>query len=151
MKPTIALIAGLAALTLAALRPAAAQQAPARGYRVIVNAENPVGLLEAAEVSRMFLRKTSTWRHNGQPVVPVELAAGAPAHEAFVRDIHKKTDDELNRYWQVMVFSGKGTPPPTRSSDAEVIEIVRHSPYAIAYVSATAQLPADVKPVTVTH
>jgi len=151
MKLTLAFLAGIAALSIAALRPAAAQQATARAYRVIVNSENPVGLLDAAEVSRIFLRKTSTWRGNGEPVVPVELAPGAPAREAFLRDIHKKNDAELERYWQVMVFSGKGTPPPTRPSDQEIIEIVRHSPYAIAYVSASASLPADVKVVTITN
>lgn len=149
MKTIVAVLMGAAALCAAPARPAAAQQ-PARPFRVIVNAENPVAALEAAEVSRMFLKKTATWRNNGQPVVVIELAQGT-VREAFDHDIHGKSNAELERYWQVMVFSGKGTPPPARASDAEVIEIVRHSPYAIAYVSASAPLPADIKTVTITQ
>ena len=149
MKSFVASLACAALLCAAPARPAAAQQ-PARSFRVIVNAENPVGLLDAAEISRMFLKKTATWRNNGQPVVAIELAPGA-VRDAFDRDIHNKSNAELERYWQVMVFSGKGTPPPARATDAEIIEIVRHSPFAIAYVSATTPLPADIKPVTITQ
>lgn len=153
MTRTLTTLACVAALAAALAGPVAGQQQPAaagRAFRVIVNAENPVSTLDEAEVSRLFLRKTATWQ-SGEPVLPIEQAKGSTVRQAFEREIHKKSDSELERYWQVMVFTGKGSPPPTRSTDADVIELVRHSLYAIAYVSATAQLPSDIKTVTIAH
>ena len=152
MPTTLTTLARVAALAAALAGSAAAQQpaAAGRAFRVIVNAENPVSTLDEAEVSRLFLRKTATWQ-SGEPVLPIEQAKGSPVRVAFEREIHKKSDSELERYWQVMVFTGKGSPPPTRTSDADVIELVRHSLYAIAYVSAAATLPPDIKSVTIAH
>ena len=152
MTKTLATLVCVAALAAALTGAAAGQQVDAgRAFRVIVNAENPESTLDEAEVSRLFLRKTPTWRTTGEPVLPIEQPKGSPVRLAFERDIHKKSDSELERYWQVMVFTGTGSPPATRGTDAEVIELVRHSLYAIAYVSAAAQLPSDIKTVTIAH
>ena len=144
----------LAVITLAAL---GAVGLPAQGagdahpYRVIVNAENPVGLLSPQELSRLFLAKTTTWAFNGQPVLPVEPGGDSPARTAFLREIHHKSPTDITVYWEQMVFQGKGSPPPTESSDSEVMSYVRQHPYAIGYVSAGARLTPDLKPITITR
>jgi ABC-type phosphate transport system substrate-binding protein len=48
-----------------------------------------------------------------------------------------------------MVFQGKASPPPTESSDSEVMSYVRQHPNAIGYVSVEARLTPDLKPVTI--
>lgn len=152
MNRFFALIVGVA--TVAGTFPAAAaaqQPGPARAYRIIVNSENPVGLLTASEISRLFLRKTAAWQHNGQAVQPVELSESSPVRDAFVREIHKKDGAALKSYWQQMVFSGKAVPPPAQDSDAGVMDYVRGHPNAIGYVSASAQLLPDLKPITITR
>jgi len=144
----------LAVITLAAL---GAVGLPAQGagdahpYRVIVNAENPVGLLSPQELSRLFLAKTTTWAFNGQPVLPVEPGGDSPARTAFLREIHHKSPTDITVYWEQMVFQGKASPPPTESSDSEVMSYVRQHPYAIGYVSAGARLTPDLKPITITR
>ena len=146
-------IASLIALTGAvALTPASvAAQQPAHAYRVVVNAENPVGVMSATELSQLFLRKQQAWKHNGRQILPVELNEGSAVRDAFVHEIHNKDESALKSYWRQMIFSGKAVPPPTEQSDAAVLDYVRRYPNAIGYVSASATLPAGVKLVTITN
>ena len=146
------MIAILGMAALAALAPATAgAQASSRAYRVVVNAQNPVGVLSATELSQLFLRKQQAWQHNGSQILPVEPTEGSSVRDAFVREIHHKDESALKSYWRQMIFSGKAVPPPTEQSDAAVLDYVRRYPNAIGYVSATAMLPADVKPVTISN
>lgn len=147
----------LAVITLAALGAACPGVLPAQGasdarpYRVIVNAENPVGLLSPQEISRLFLAKTTTWSYNRQPVLPVEPGGDSPVRTAFIREIHRKTPTDITVYWEQMVFQGKASPPPTERSDSEVMDYVRQHPNAIGYVSAGTRLTPDLKPITITR
>jgi len=146
------MIAILGIAALAALAPATAgAQASSRAYRVVVNAQNPVGVLSATELSQLFLRKQQAWQHNGSQILPVEPTEGSSVRDAFVREIHHKDESALKSYWRQMIFSGKAVPPPTEQSDAAVLDYVRRYPNAIGYVSAAATLPADVKLVTITN
>ncbi len=58
--------------------------------------------------------------------------------QSFTREIHEKSVENLDAFWQRQVFSGRATPPPAKASDAEVIAYVRSAPGAIGYVSAGA-------------
>ena len=147
MKRVALLIACLAALGAGRL----SAQEDARAYRVIVNADNPVGLLSAQEVSRLFMRKTTSWSHNGQTVLPVELIDDSPVRAAFIRDIHHKNPVDVTVYWEEQVFQGKTPPPPDEASDGAVMDYVRSHPNAIGYVSAAAKLTPDVKTITITR
>jgi ABC-type phosphate transport system substrate-binding protein len=152
MKRVAMVIACLAVLgALRSGRLAAQERDDARAYRVIVNAENPEALLSALEVSRLFLRKTAKWSHNGEAVLPVELGQDSPVRAAFIRDVHRKNPMDVTVYWEEQVFQGKTPPPPDESSDGDVIDYVRAHANAIGYVSAGAKLTPDVKPVTITR
>ncbi len=146
----------MAVITLAALAVAQPGVLPAQGagdarpYQVIVNAQNPVGLLTTKEISRLFLLKTTTWPF-GQVVLPVELDGDSPVRAAFIRDIHHKSPVDITVYWEQMVYQGKASPPPTAASDGEIMDYVREHPSAIGYVSAGAKLTPDLKPITITR
>ena len=144
------LFALLAAVTLAASpRPAAAQAVnQPKEFKVIVNADNPVGILTPEDVSRLFLRKTPTW-FNGQPVLPVDQNQHSAARAAFLREIHQKNEQALDAYWRQQVYTGKSVPPLVLGSDAEVIDFVRRNPTAVGYVSAAAALGPEVKVVII--
>jgi len=140
----------LARVALIALcLPAAAQQPgqPAE-FKVIVNVDNPVGILTPEDVSRLFLRKTPTW-FNGQAVLPVDQNAHSPARAAFLREIHQKNEQAFDAFWRQQVFTGKAVPPLVLGSDAEVIDFVRRNPTAVGYVSAGAALGPEVKVVII--
>jgi ABC-type phosphate transport system substrate-binding protein len=148
MRTVFAVLAGVALAGFA--RPAAAQVPASRPaeFKVIVNADNPVGILTPEDVSRLFLRKTPTW-YNGQAVLPVDQNAHAAARAAFLREIHQKNEQALDAYWRQQVFTGKAVPPLVLGSDTEVIDFVRRNPTAVGYVSAGAALGPEVKVVII--
>jgi ABC-type phosphate transport system substrate-binding protein len=136
----------VAALAGAALLPAPGSAA-AGGYRVVVNAGNPVASLERTELARLFLRKVTSWP-DGQPVVVVDQERTSPVRGAFSREIHQRDADAVAAHWQVLVFSGRDTPPRIVKSDGDVLEFVRSHVGAVGYVSDDTPL-TGVKAVTV--
>jgi ABC-type phosphate transport system substrate-binding protein len=127
----------LAAAALAAGLAAGPGAGPVRAasYKLVAHASNPVSSLSAAQVERLFLKKVTRW-DDGSEVQPVDLAADSPVRSAFSRDLLGKDVAAIKSYWQKMIFSGRATPPPELSTDAQVLEFVRSNPGAIGYVSA---------------
>jgi ABC-type phosphate transport system substrate-binding protein len=127
-------LAVAAALVLAVgLLPGAADT----GFRVIANPGVPVAALPAAQVSAMFLKKTTKWS-DGTLVVPVDQVMGASAREDFSRAVHHKAASAIHAYWQKQIFAGIDLPPLAKESDAEVLDFVRATPGAIGYVRSGA-------------
>lgn len=71
-------------------------------------------------------------------LVPVDNAA---AQELFLSKVMKMSVTAYNASWTKKSFRDGLSPPPLRSSDAEVIAFVRRTPGAIGYVSSS---PANV-------
>jgi hypothetical protein len=139
----------LAALLVAVLgaRPAGgAAPAPPRdpGYVVVVHATNPSAALPREQVARLFLRKVKRWP-SGAAAEPVDLAPGAPARDAFTREVLGKSVATVRAYWQQRIFSGAEVPPPEKAAEADALEFVRTHPAAVGYVSTAAGLPAGVR------
>ncbi len=107
----------------------------ASAYKVIVNASNPTAPLSRLKVGEMFLKKAPRWP-DGIPVMPVEPSAKTPMRQRFTLEIYGKQVIAISAYWQQMIFSGKGVPPPEKSTDADVVAYVRDTPGAIGYVWA---------------
>ena len=57
-------------------------------YMVIVHVDSKVTALTKREVSNLFLRKQTRWRHNQKAARPVDQVATSNAREAFTLDIH---------------------------------------------------------------
>jgi len=127
-----------------------AHEAPPAGYQVIVNAANPVTSLPSGEVARLFLKKTGSWPEGGT-VEPVDLREDSDVRREFSKEVLGKDVSTVKGYWQERIFTGRAVPPIEKSSEAEAIAFVASNRDAIGYVAATATLPADVKPLRVTH
>lgn len=136
----------IASLLLGAVPLAGPAQAQ-EGFRVIVNPANPASALSEAELSRLFLKKTVSWP-TGAPVQAVDQERTSEVRRSFSVEIHGKDPDAVVSYWQTLVFSGRETPPPIKTSDESVVEFVRANPGAVGYVSPAAEL-AGVKTITV--
>lgn len=145
MRTSRMFVALLAVLAMAAPRAATAQSAT---YKVIVNRANPVSSLTKDEVSRLFLKKVTTWS-NAKPVAVVEQKASSPVRETFTKIVHGRQLAYITSYWQQMIFSGRATPPPEKASDAEVSAFVSENQAAIGYVDANTPLPSGVKVLTI--
>jgi len=117
-------------------------------YKVVVNSANMVSTLSRDSLSRIFLKKTTSWP-NGQTVAPVDQATNAPSRRAFSRAILGRAPNEVAAYWNQMIFSGRGLPPPTKALDSEVLAFVHDNPNAIGYVAGDAKLGEGVKVLTV--
>ena|SRR5689334_5941951 len=118
------------------------------GYRVVVNQKNSIASMSRDELSRLFLKKTTSWS-NGQTVAIVDRAEASDVRQKFTEDVHQRQVRAVKRYWQQMIFGGRAVPPPEKSSDDEVLAFVRSNPNAIGYVSASTTLGDGVKPVDV--
>ncbi len=111
----------------------------AKGWVVIVNKANPITEASKDEVAKWFLKKKTTWE-NGQKILPVDQSPSSPVRKAFSKEVLGKSVSAVRRYWQKMIFSGRGVPPVEKGSDAEVIDYVRSNPGAVGYVSSNADV-----------
>jgi ABC-type phosphate transport system substrate-binding protein len=132
---------------LLSLAVAASAGAGEAGFKVIVNASNPVSSLTKDQVSRMFLKKVQKW-DSGQSVVPVDQDANSPVRAVFSKDVHGKAVSAVASFWQQQIFAGRDVPPAEKAGDAAVLAFVRGNPNAIGYVSEGAAT-GDVKVVPV--
>ena len=120
----------------------------ASAYKVIVHPTNATTQISRLKVGEMFLKKLTRWPE-GAPVMPVEPSAKTPMRQRFALEIYGKQVIAISAYWQQMIFSGKGIPPPEKSTDVDVVAYVRDTPGAIGYVWAGTDT-SGVKVVAVT-
>ncbi len=116
-------------------------------FRVIVNPENPMDAVDRRFLADAFFKKTTRWPDE-EPIRPVDLAPAAAARRGFSEDVLKRSTSAVKSYWQQMVFSGHGVPPPELDSEAEVVKFVLKNRGAVGYVSPGANT-ASVKVLTV--
>lgn len=126
-------------LLLAVCVPAAPAASQGPGFKVVVHPKNTTASLSRSDVTRLFLKKITEWP-DGKPVQPVDQERTAPVRQAFSADVHLKDADAIAAHWQVLVFSGRETPPRILRTDEDVLAFVRQNPGAIGYVSEGAPL-----------
>lgn len=111
-------------------------------FLVVVNRSNPAVSVTREELSAIYLKRNSNW-------LPVDQYPAARVRERFSRVVHGKSVAYVTRYWQRLIFSGRGIPPRQLPSDAAVLEFVRNNAHAIGYIAGP---PADgVKVIAVTR
>jgi ABC-type phosphate transport system substrate-binding protein len=142
---TLLRLAALSTVALGALVTGGATPQPAAaGYVIVVRADNPVASLPRAELSRLFLKRDNSWP-GGLAAAPVDLVESVETRQLFSREVHQKPVAAIKAYWQQQIFSGRGTPPPERASEAQVLDYVRSNPGGIGYVSADTPLGSGLK------
>ena len=128
MKTTLLmLINGLLMLT--------AMNAFASDIKIIANTSVSSTTISVSDLKSVFLLQKRTLR-DGSPVVPV-LTKSGPSQDLFVRQYLNRETEELQYYYQGLVFTGKTSMPKQLTSDAEVVEYVSKTKGAIGYVNST--------------
>lgn len=122
-----------------------------RGFKLIVNAANPVERLPRRTVEQFFIPKRLARWPDGNPVEPVDLPNNSDVRQAFSLAVLQKTVNRVHRYWQGRIFSGRGVPPPQRSGSEEVLQFVKARPSAIGYVASETVLVPGVKELIVDY
>ena len=137
----------LIALILATIIPLAASvPAVASGdasFAVIVHPEVEGAQIPRATLSSLFLKDVVRWG-DGLMVRPVDHSLQSPLREAFTRQVLTVPVAGVQRFWQAKIMKGI-TPPPVKSSDADVVEYVAMTKGAIGYVSTSVPVPTSVK------
>lgn len=113
-----------------------AGEATAQGVKVIANSSVQVTSISASDLKSVYLEEKSSLAGSGH-VEPV-LAKGGPAHEAFLKQVLRRNDSDLQIYYRGLVFTGHGSIPKTLDSDEAVIAYVAKTRGAIGYVSGGA-------------
>lgn len=122
---------------LAILLVAAATEATAQSFKVIVNEANATETISEKELSEIFLKTKVKW-DDGSSIEPVDLNARSEVREAFSEQIHGRGVGAIRNHWQQAAFSGKGSAPIEKKSDGEVIDYVKANEGAIGYISSDA-------------
>jgi ABC-type phosphate transport system substrate-binding protein len=118
-------------------------------FRVVVNKANPVSSLTRAQLSAIFMRRVRSWP-DGTEIRPVDHRVEARVRERFSRAVHGKSVAYVMRYWQRLIFAGRGIPPPVVQSSEAVMELVHADRGAIGYVDAATPIAGDLKVIEVT-
>jgi ABC-type phosphate transport system substrate-binding protein len=106
-------------------------------YYIVVHPGNPAVSMTKEQISKLFLKKGTSWPH-GRRAYPVDLLESSAVRQKFSKEIHGKTVASIKAFWQQRIFSGREVPPPEKASDADVVAFVHENPDAIGYVSANA-------------
>ena len=106
---------------------------------IIINSEVTESELDKGELERIYLGKKSRW-DDKTTIVPAMLKGGG-THEEFVDQYLDRTMQRFVSYWRQMVFTGKGVPPKSFATEAELRNFVATTPGAVGYLSAGASLP----------
>jgi len=103
---------------------------------VIVHPSNS-NTIEKSNIARIFLGKVKRFP-DGKQVVPLNQNSKHKSSAEFNKKVLKKSPSQFKGYWSKLVFSGKGTPPKSVASDADMIDLIAANPNMIGYISATA-------------
>ncbi len=126
------------------------QEEARAAYRLVVHSSNPASEMTRTQVGKIFMRTVREWE-DGRQVEPVDQSVTSPVRKAFTEDVLHQSILAIRNHWRKVIFSGEALPPPVRGSESEVLDFVAQNAGAIAYVSASARLPATVKAVAVTE
>lgn len=132
----------LVLVVLFALAPASS--ADDASFVLIVNPANDSTRLDKKTVADIFLKKQTHWK-NDQAIQPVDQSKRSSVRRRFSEDALGRSVAAVRTYWNQLVFSGRGVPPPELESDHDVVRYVAGHEGAIGYVSASVDLKS-VKP-----
>lgn len=109
---------------------------------MIVNAENPVSMLERKQIVDIFMGRSTAFP-NQKPARTLDVGNGV-LRASFYKNLTGKSEAQVDAYWATLVFAGRMSPPEKLADEAAVIHAVSKNPAAIGYVSRQ-NLPASVK------
>ena len=99
----------------------------------VVSAKSPITTLDKSQVADLFLGKTNRFP-NGVQAVPIDQAEGLSVRDEFYDKVLGRTAAQMKAYWSKIIFTGRGQPPPSVSSDIEMKKRISENPAAIGYI-----------------
>ncbi len=110
---------------------------------VVMAANSDVATLSQAQVSQIFLAKSSSLPSGGK-ATPIDQEEGGAVRNEFYTKVASKDAAQMKAYWSQLMFTGKAQRPRKVANDAAVKQAVASTPGAIGYINAGA-VDASVK------
>jgi ABC-type phosphate transport system substrate-binding protein len=123
---------------VAALIASAVMRAGAADGLIVIGHPN-LPALDAATLEKVYTGKVV--EVGGIAVTAVNAQSGSATRARFLQSYLKQDEDKYTAYWIVRRYIGKGAPPREIVGSAAVIDFVKATPGAIAYIDA-----ADAQP-----
>ncbi len=101
---------------------------------IVANKDVPETNLRAQEIQEIFLGKRVQWSDNSR--IRFVTVGAADVHSLFLKEYVKLSEADWKIYWKRMVFTGRGLPPETIASEAELIAFVSATKGAVGYISS---------------
>lgn len=101
---------------------------------IITNKDVPEDTLTQQEIRDIFLGKRVQWSDNSR----IRFAAldSPQLHNMFLELYVRLSEPDWKTYWKRMVFTGRGLPPETVPTEADMIEFVSKTKGAVGYISS---------------
>jgi ABC-type phosphate transport system substrate-binding protein len=109
----------------------------------IVSSRSTITALSKAQAADIFFGKVSRFP-DGTAVVPIDLAEGSAERNDFYQTLVGKSPAQVKAFWSKIIFTGRGQPPKTVASGAEMKKRVAADPGAIGYIDSK-QVDASVR------
>ena len=101
----------------------------------VVSAKSTVVTLTRAQVADIFLGRSRRFP-DGNRAVPIDQPPGSLARAEFYVNLVGKTSAQLEEYWSKIIFTGRGQPPQSAPTSAEVKRWLTENPAAIGYIES---------------
>ena len=121
-----------------------AVQASETNVKVVTNASTGGTQIKREALRAAFLSTSAHWA-DGQPVLAVDQSVRSSVRAEFSESLLSQSVIAIQAHWMSQITSGKGRPPLTKPSDADVIAYVQATPGAIGYVAGDTDLEPGVK------
>ena len=143
MKMKMKMKKSFASVALALLLVPAVQASEA-DVKVVTNASTGGVQIKREALRVAFLGTSARWA-DGQPVLAVDQSVRSSVRARFSESLLSQSVIAVQAHWMSQISSGKGRPPLTKASDAEVIAYVQATPGAIGYVAGDTSIEPGVK------
>lgn len=105
------------------------------GYQVVVNSANHVRQLSPAFLRDAYYKRLTRWPSSGETIRPVDLDRESAVRQRFSLVVLQRSVVAVRAYWQQVIFSGRGVPPPELDDEQLVLRYVKTYRGALGYVS----------------
>jgi ABC-type phosphate transport system substrate-binding protein len=99
----------------------------------VVSSKSSLTSLSKNQVADIFLGKTARFP-DGTLAMPIDQEEGSAARDEFYAAFTGKSAAQLKSHWTKIIFTGRGKPPMSVSSSAEVRRLIAANPQAISYI-----------------
>ena len=102
----------------------------------VVSAKSPITALSKAQIADIFLGKSNSFP-DGAQATPIDQPEASRVREEFYDKVTGKSLAQLKAHWSKIIFTGRGRPPKTVSSGADVKKLLAENVLAIGYIEDT--------------